>query len=65
MQNKSGGMGCGMLILIVIIMLVIIGSMSGGDSKKSSGSYSSSYTDQQFRDDYNYIRGRYDAMTGQ
>ena len=67
MNNKSGGIGCGTMIVIAIIVLIIIGSMSsGGSSKKSSYSSSSSYYDsQQFRDDYNYFKGRYDAMTGQ
>ena len=66
-MNNQGGIGCGTWIAIILFILLIIGSMSTGGKSNSSSSYRSSggYTNQQFRDDFNYFKGRYDAMTGQ
>lgn len=57
-------------ILIALLLVVSLFVFSGCSGSSSSSSYrnnnrnNNSYSDQQFREDYAYFEGRWDAMTG-
>lgn len=58
--------------IVIFVIIILVSCSDSNDSRKdnsrSSGYkpyYEEDYDFQQFRDDYNYFKGRYDAMTGQ
>ncbi len=73
MYDAIAKIGSAILGGIVIFVIIILVSCSDSNDSRKDNSRSSSYKPyyeedydfQQFRDDYNYFKGRYDAMTGQ
>ncbi len=52
------------LVLLLAASLLIFSGCGSSSSSSSRTNRNSGYSDQQFREDFAYFEGRWDAMTG-